>query len=772
MATQATQEIQQLSAELGQLTRVLRDMVGASSRTIAAQQANRQAFLDQTEQMEDFSKQLVQGKALTKQQQELAKQAIALKKAELQLAKRYADAQRDADKITKSAIRTDEEKARAQHNATKALERWQAAQTATSTAASAVTSSLGGLVKGTNIAAAAVTWFGATLKTAISHAKDQIVANQGMVEGTGGLLSALKDQQDQALAFGMSGADFAKVVTANRQVVNAMGGTAESVKQVQSSMDSFYAMTGSNSAAFQALTESMSSFAAKGIKPTQSVLEAYTKDVKTLAMQTGMNEAQAREFYDNMAGDVESIDLLRSARKEERAAILQSQRALVQQAIATGMSAEQAKEAAKMLNKMVAAKPLDRLKQAAKIRALSGAMGIAGGEEAAQAVMAGKRATAEQKQALMKFSENAANTMDQAAGQGLGSEIFATQLMDKLDLDQYYGKGSPFSTTMGDTLAKPLADLQASYVDASQSSLLQTGRQVDLIIEQVKSIISGTNYLGLIAAGVTAIGATLIGGKLISGIGSVVTNALQTGKNFLGVGAKAAGAGAGTAAGAAQVAGKAATATVGATAAGTTAASQVAGKAAGATSTLGKIGSVAKGAGIAGSVLDVGLGVKDLINGKRQTEMPSGWDAISPMRWGMYAGEKVNGLAEKVVGPGGIGGALYDQFNPSAPQQQVQPPKAKERQDPVLDAAKKTADSTGEIKKATIDTSLGVTSQLKKMDDSHGVLKRIADLSEKQIDLAERQLAAMTMTEQERTSSAAKTALRSDTKFTSQYNSV
>jgi hypothetical protein len=69
--------------------------------------------------------------------------------------------------------------------------------------------------------------------------------------------------------------------------------------------------------------------------------------------------------------------------------------------------------------------------------------------------------------------------------------------------------------------------------------------------------------------------------------------------------------------------------------------------AAGAASKLGsKVGSVAKVAGkalgVAGAVADVGMGVYDLTQGQRQTEMPSGLDMLSPMKWGMYAGEKIN----------------------------------------------------------------------------------------------------------------------------------
>jgi hypothetical protein len=117
--------------------------------------------------------------------------------------------------------------------------------------------------------------------------------------------------------------------------------------------------------------------------------------------------------------------------------------------VAAGMTADQAKAAAKMLNKMVAAKPLERIKEAARMRALGGAMGISGADAAAQAVMAGPgKQTAQMRKDIEDFSKNATTMMDQARGQGLGSEITAVQLLDKLNLDQYYGSDSPFSTTL------------------------------------------------------------------------------------------------------------------------------------------------------------------------------------------------------------------------------------------------------------------------------------------------------------------------------------
>jgi hypothetical protein len=753
----ATADITQLSQELGQLTRVLRDMVAASSRTVAAQQANYMSQLDVNEQLEEYKKQMTQGKALTKKQNQLLDEATKLKKKEIAAEKEYAKAVKENLALLKRRNVSDSDKA---NSARKVLQTQRALSTASTNSAaatSALTSSMGGLVKGTNFAGAALMWFGSTLKTAISHAKDQIVANQGMVEGTGSLIGALAKQQDEALKFGLSGADFAKTISENRQMVNAMGGTSAATKQVESSMLSFYAMTGDRSVAFAALTESMTSFAQKGVKPTQSVLESYTADVKTLAAQTGMNQQAARAFYDDIANDVNSIDMLRSARTEDRAALLQNQRDLVQHSIAIGMSAEQAKEAAKMMNKMVGAKPLDRLKQAAKIRALGGAMGISGAEEAAKAVSMGKRGTPEQQkanqEAIAKFSTAMANRMDQAAQQGLGSEIFATQLVDKLGLEDLYGKGSAFSTTLGDTLAKPLAEVKAAYVDASKDIVLKMGYHAELLYDQAKLIVSGTNYLGPIAAGVAAIGAMLLGGKAMDLLGKGAGKLLGKMGGAAGTAGKAAGTVAEGAAGAAGTVGKAA---------------GTAGKAAG---VLGKAGTLLKGAGVAGAVLDAGMGVNDLMQGKAQTEIPSGMDMISPMRWGLYAGDKINKGAEGLMGGQSIGSKVYDWMNPGAGAALTQPTTPK-KDDKAAEAAKKASDSAEATKKATLSSADGIAAQVKQMDTSNDFLKRIADMTEQQLTLAEKQLVAMTMTDTEKTNSDSRSKLRSDNKFGAQYNYV
>jgi hypothetical protein len=726
MATDA--QLQQLSVELTSLTRTMRDMIDASSRTVAAQRANTISYLEQVDEMEKFKKTLTANRTLTKEEQKQIKVSIDLKRQEQALERAYIKARNESLKADKSSKISEIEKQRLATVANNAHQRLIAAQNATTASIGTVNTSMGGLTKTTNLTGAALAWFGSALSGQGKQLLAQNKANSGVVEGTNTLAGALLSQQNLAMRYAITGEELAKVSSANRQAINAMGGTEQAFKQLDPAMSRLRILTGSLADGTRLATEAATDFAKKGVTATAPVMERYINDLVQLQRQTGMNTEVAAKFYDDIAQDADSIDILRSARKDEREAILQSQRALVQQAIAAGMSAEQAKEAAKMLNKMTAAKPLDRLKQAAKVRALSGAMGIAGGDEAAQAIIAGKRATAEQKQALAKFSENAANAMDQAAGQGLGSEIFASTLLDKLDLEQYYGKNSNFSTTLGDTMKPAFADLTKAYIDASQT---ETAQAVLWAAEQkarLDMIISGTHWLGPLAAGVGSILAYLAGGKL-----------LTAGKNLIGGGGAAgtAGAPAGTAKAATAAGGMSKALKIlgplGAAAAGTYEGyqeyqkDQKVGKAVGTGvgTAGGALGGAAIGAAIGTAFLPViGTAIGGIIGG--------------------VAGAWGGGKAGKA-----IGGAT-DQWLDSTP----------------------GAQSNNDVKNATLQSADRLTDQVKKLDTSNELLKRIADMSEKQIELAERQLVAMTMTDKERSTTSNKTALRKDSKFGAQYNYV
>lgn len=814
MAIDEQQLFQKLDRNFEMLAQSIRGLVGDSSRLVSAQNAQTRAISSANEEIIEYERQLASASGLNAKQQQAIRTTIELRRKEIKASEEYQEAQQRSIEIQRDANRSEQEKTDAQNEAKAALGRWREAQGEANKASKKTTDSLKGLIKGFDLSNAAVVWFGQTVRAQAAQLAAQYKASGGVIEGANTVFGAFIDQQNTALKYGISGAELAKVSTANRQFMNSLGGTNAALNTLNPTIDRLRANLGSNEEALAMAAEQATEFARKGIRPTQEAMSSYVDDVVMMQRRTGMGAKEAAAFFNDIANDTDSIDMLRSARAGEREAILKSQRAMVDQAIAAGMSAEQAREAAKMLNKMAAAKPLDRLKQAAKIRALGGAMGIAGSEEAAQAVIA-KRRTPEQEANLAKFSQNAANAMDQAAGQGLGSEIFATELLGKLDLEQYYGKGSAFSTTLGETMVPAIGDLKKTYQEASETSTGKIVNAITLLTGQVGTIVSGDHWFGTLAAAIAAAVALAVGGggkvlglaKGLGKLGGAALNVVRGGAGAATVATtataatSAAGSVAGAATGAAEVAAAttaatratqaattAATAATAATTASTTAAnvaSSAASTAANATASAastggrlaglaGKAATAGKIAGVAGSVLDVGMGVYDLAQGKRQEEMPTGLNMLSPMRWGMWGGEKINKGIEYMSGGQSLGSMAYDLFNPdpNAPKPVAPKPVSKPANAPSAASTPDTAAMAAATKDATSKTADGVTQQIKKMDTSNDILSKLAQLTQKQVELAEKQLIALTMTEKERANATNRSTLRKDNGFGSKYNYV
>jgi len=760
--TVLNQQLQATAQQLQLLTQGIERLLASQSNIARAQEAQRRAREDATNDLAEFSKQLRAGRKLNEQQEKLVQEAIKAKKAEIEAAHALEKAHRDQAAAIANNAPTDELE-RLGRTVTNAADRHRTASQRLQSATTAVNKSFSGLVKNVDWASLAVSWFGSAVTTAGKQVLSQNKANGGLVEGTGNLIDAMAAQQNEALKFKLDATTFANITNGARQMFNAMGGTSEGLKQLTNSVDRFTIMTGSFEEGLKLATQTANDFATKGIRPTMIGMEQYQNDLVALRRQTGLSVEQAHQLYNDVAGDAESIDMLRSARKEEREAILRSQRALIQQSIAAGMSAEQAREAAKMLNKMVAAKPLDRLRQAARVRALSGAMGIAGGEEAAQAITAGKRATPEQTRMLQEFSQRAANAMDQAAGQGLGTEIFATTLLDKLDLEQYYGKNSNFSTTLGDTLKSANADLSKQFIDATKDPLAKTALATAGIWEQAKLIASGQHWSGVVLSGIAAMVAVIAARGMVGNIGKL------GGK--LGIGGAVAGEGA--------AAGKAASGlgrTLG-----------TAGKILGPAASLaygayegydeyqqtGKAGaSIGKGVGSAGGGIAGGWGGA-LAGAALGTAILPG---IGTVLGGLLGGLG-GGIGGSYLG-GKAGKAVGSQFDPDSPAG-ASPASTAPVNLPTTSVTKAVKDQTKAmiesnvvIESATTATASGIAQQVKQLDQSNDYLSTMISQNRELIDLQKKTLAASTLTDREKSDQTKTQPLRADTKFSSKYQYI
>lgn len=340
---------------------------------------------------------------------------------------------------------------------------------------------------------------------------------------SGGVIEEQTGNFDQGMSYWMTamaatGVESKKalaIMAENRQLVNAMGGMGETIRTVEGSVKDMLGFYGSQEEALKASTGILTQFANKGVAPTKRALDAYNVDLTRLSEQTGLSAIAINGMIDSIANDISSIDLLRSARDGERESILANQRALLKSNVALGMTAEQAAEASKMLNKMVAQKPLERLKQAAKMRAMGAAMGLGAESEAAAQAMSKSKGmrTNQDMAALNDFNIKMAGVMDKSAQAGIGSEIFAQTLLDKLDMNEYYGQGSPFSVTLGDQLAKSQKAVSDMYKSSSDSTIVYLNYLANIASQVWNVLTDGTALWQMIIHGVNKIAdvVTLVG---------------------------------------------------------------------------------------------------------------------------------------------------------------------------------------------------------------------------------------------------------------------
>lgn len=369
-------------------------------------------------------------------------------------------------------------------------------------------------------------------------------ASAGVIEETTGNFDQGMGHWLMALnATGVASEKVLGILAQNRQLVNAMGGMTNTIKEVESAIKDTRGLYGSQEEALKQNVGILTSFANKGVKPSITALKSYNADLDMLARQTGMSGEAMNAMINSISEDTDSITILRAARDGEREAILANQRALLKSNIALGMTAQQATEAAKMLNKMVAQKPLERLKQAAKMRALGAAMGLGPeSERAAQAITAGKRATAQQRQDLNNFATQVTNAADQAATQGLTQEIFTAALLEKLDFESYFGSGSPFSTTLADT-NKSILNLSAQYKSSSDSTIVQLNYLADIAGQMLNALLDGTLLWGALLDVTRGIGKTLgfvsekasMGWEKAKDMGSSFLNAIKDAERSVGL---------------------------------------------------------------------------------------------------------------------------------------------------------------------------------------------------------------------------------------------
>lgn len=444
------------------------------------------------------------------------------------------------------------------------------------------------------------------------------------------------------------------------------------------------------------------------------------------------------EFQNAMSEILQSEEVrtqLKMATSElERRTIVDGIAAQLAQNKAMGMTTTEATAAAKALGKLAGEKPLDRLKKAAKLRAYGAAMGMgAEGNRLADLTMKKKRTPAEEAE-YKRIGSQLSEQYTQAGADGnLGAEIFATQLADKLGLEQMLGPNSPFNTT----LAAAAAPLQSAA-----DSFSKTPDALSKVFAEAEQAFSSLAKNDIIS-GLGRIGGALVGGKGLS-VAKGLFTASRAAPALVGAGATAAEAGG----------------------IGTAAATGAAGIGAGA------IASIV--AAVAASGTDLYSGYKFAKGEDASNWISDGFDKLTD-GWNMF-----EALDKAVGGPLAQNEAKIDQMNRTVEgkitpvQQPTAEIKKKESTTPVPPTVEQSKAAEKEKAEATKQDAATVTAenskeQVKKLVTGNDLLQQIAETTQRQVELSEKQLIALTLTEREKSDSQNRTNLRKDNRFGSQY---
>lgn len=348
--------------------------------------------------------------------------------------------------------------------------------------------SVGGIAKHLNFIAGIFGAIGGSLLSFNKNFMEATANSAGVIEETTGNFDQGMGHWLMSLnATGVDPKVMIQLMAQNRQMVNSLGGMNATIKTTEAAIKDTYGMYGSMEEAWTQNLSVMTGFANKGVKPTMSTMKDYNDDLNWLARATGKTGSAMNAMLSEISDDADSISILRAAREDERETILANQRALLKSNIALGMTAEQATAASKMLNKMVAAKPLERLKQAAKMRAIGAAMGL--GAESNAAANELQKPKGQQNQAVInEFNLALAKQVGSAAQQGIIPEIQTSILVEKLGFEEI---ANTFDTNLAKT-NQSLLNLEQDYKSASDSTIVHANYMADIAGKILSSILDGT----------------------------------------------------------------------------------------------------------------------------------------------------------------------------------------------------------------------------------------------------------------------------------------
>lgn len=270
---------------------------------------------------------------------------------------------------------------------------------------------------------------GVGLKNIANEVRTGINRGVGMLDIT---------EQGQVSQLGMSPAEFMEATGEYRSAMIAAGGMGKSLELLGASVDNLSGDVASRAESAKFAMQQMQMFTTMGIAPTTDRVKRMGSMFKELHQKTGMTLDQFNTSMRDIMENEDTLQSLRLANTEsEREAIQTSIAARYKENRLRGISDEQTRAMIKKQQEQANQRPLTRFQQAVKHAAMGSAMGVAGSSELIQLSMIPEnRKTDAQRAREQQLRGNIDQAVQRGMGGSFGQQLATDQLSDKLGWDK------------------------------------------------------------------------------------------------------------------------------------------------------------------------------------------------------------------------------------------------------------------------------------------------------------------------------------------------
>lgn len=461
---------------------------------------------------------------MTKEQRQQNKSDKIIAKAQ----KVYASNQKEAAKGDKKAIT-------AQRVAMNTIKNQQKVTGSAFFETNKTVHSFGEAVKksGNDIKAATKDIAASIVGSALSFRTGKFLAAKAAYQGFNDFKAAMKYGTDvtegvwsnmsNAMSLGIDPSRLSEIQASTRQAVSVMGGAEQWSKKVSSVQSSMFGHIGDLDTTTQFMADSMSTLIRAGIQPTTDAFMSASgelgplgKTFKDIQKISGATFAETGQLMKELAEDSTiRWKLMGAASSKQRRVIIQETMERHKNLLAMGMNTEQAKRASAALDQMAGKGPKERLKQAAKMQMMMGAMGVAGGGRAAE-LMRKRVRTGQEDKELAGIMATVNTKVAETQQRSLSGDFFASAMIQKTGMEGLMGPGSPFEKNLTDMAAK------GTITALSTKTMAEEYPKTTVLVGNIQKIISNfavNPLLTGILAGVSFIGATVLQIRMGMGMG-------------------------------------------------------------------------------------------------------------------------------------------------------------------------------------------------------------------------------------------------------------